>query len=448
MKKIVALVLCVVMTAGLLTGCQKPMDVETLTRKMDEACKNVTAESAEMDVAMELEIEASGVTMTVKMDIDATSMSQKEPAASYTELKMALELMGQKQESTMEMYGVLDGDTMVSYAYDSENSLWTKVEQTDYADYAAKLNEASFSLSELPLEKLTLAEEKELIGERECYVLTADIDGGYLSELINALIEGELANMGEVNEQTQSVIDMLMEADWSPVNMHMVYYVDAETFLPLQYTGEITGVGEVLNGMFATLMESVGEELPEDVEFTVEVPTLTLKGTDLRYEGVEVPAVPQEAIDNAMTAEELEEFLMEQQLPGGGVYALSLGGDDVSVVLPAAYGTYEVASDCVSAMNMDGTSDVTYVLIEDMSEEDLVPELLEEVEWAKQEGWYLSHTGPVDYLGFRSMTLIFNDDTATYYYWKQLDNSLLFINLYVVGDAVSIDELLVAVKIP
>ena len=43
MKKIVALALCLVMVMGLMSGCEKAMDLDTLIQKMDEAGKTVTA---------------------------------------------------------------------------------------------------------------------------------------------------------------------------------------------------------------------------------------------------------------------------------------------------------------------------------------------------------------------------------------------------------------------
>lgn len=449
MKKIVALVLCFVMAAGLMTGCQKPMDVETLTQKMDEATKAINAQSMDVEVDLEMELGASGVTLSVKMGADATSKSQKEPNQSYMDLKMVMELMGEKQEVSMETYSALEGDTMVTYGYDSTTDMWTKSEQPDYAATVEKLQNVSVSFSELPKEKLILAEEKELVGERECYVLTADLDGTHLSEVMGSLMEADAFDMDALGDDADALVEAMKNADWSAVNLHTVYYVDAQTFLPLQYTGEVTGVGEVMNGLFANLMEMLGGGMPEGVEFEIEVPVFTFTCSNITCEGVEVPTAPQEAIDNAVTQEELDALMQEQQLPGGGTYELTAGADTVTVVLPETYSVYEEASDYVGAMTADYTADVTYALITKLaSEEELVSELMEEVDWAKEDGWYLSHTEPADYQGFRCMTINFNDDTATYYYWKELNESLFFINLYTEGNDVDVDELLNAVQIP
>lgn len=449
MKKIVALFLCFAMVAGLLTGCQKPMDVDTLTQKMDEAGKTVNAQSSDTTADLELEIAASGVTMTVKMAIEAAGKSQKEPAASYTDLKMTLELMGEKQEMAMEMYTALDGDTMMSYSYDSTTDMWTKAAQENYAEEAAKLEEAVFTFGELPKEKLTLAEEKELVGERECYVLTADIDGTCVAEVLNAMMEAEQESLEGLDEQTRAVVDMLKETDLSGVNIHAVYHVDAETFLPLQYSGEVTGVGEVMNSMFAELMAMLGGELPEGVEFSADVPVFKFAVTNLVYEGVEIPAVPQEAIDNAVTSEDMDQLLMEQQLPGGGTYEMTLGADTVTVVLPAAYGCYYEDSEIIGAATADYSADVTYMLFSDYAtEEELVTDLQSEVEWAKQEGLYLSHTEPADYNGYRTMTLSYNDNTASQYFWRELGEGFLIIDLYTEGTGTNVDEVLNAVQIP
>ena len=56
MKKIVALALCLVMLLGLLSGCEKAMDLDTLIQKMDEAGKTVTATGMDAEMMMDLEI--------------------------------------------------------------------------------------------------------------------------------------------------------------------------------------------------------------------------------------------------------------------------------------------------------------------------------------------------------------------------------------------------------
>ena len=62
MKKIVALALCLVMVLGLMTGCQKGIDAKTVYQNMREAAKAVTAQSADVEMDLEMKMSTMGMT--------------------------------------------------------------------------------------------------------------------------------------------------------------------------------------------------------------------------------------------------------------------------------------------------------------------------------------------------------------------------------------------------
>ena len=129
MKKIVALALTVVMVLGLLAGCEKPMDAKTLTQKMDEAMKTVTAMSGKMGLELDMTMSMTGMTLDMGMDMEMDMKYKMDLSAGYMDLKFAVEAMGQNEEMGMEAYITSEGDNLVSYVYDSASDMWMKTAQ-------------------------------------------------------------------------------------------------------------------------------------------------------------------------------------------------------------------------------------------------------------------------------------------------------------------------------
>lgn len=463
MKRIVALALCLVMVLGLMTGCQKGMDAKTVYEKMTEAVNAVTAQGMDAEMDLEMKMSTMGVTMTIGMDMDMTIQGNTDLSSVYMDMSMAMEAMGQTEEMKMEMYGsMVDGD-MVYYAYESTEDVWVKTSMNDYADLMGQFTGMEQSFSTGNAANLSLAKQKETVGGKKCYVLTEQIDGASIQEEMGDYMTQMLPQMTgteELDEETMAQLESVMkELDWSKLSGTVVYYVNAEDFLPVEMNMEILGMGDVFNSMIGALMEEAAaeyeaEEIPE---FSIEVPTFKMATKNMTYnDEVQIPTVPQEAIDNAIDADAIvddtivdDEFVdvsTNEPLEDGS-YQLAMGTSSIRVMVPEGYTVYLADEEMVVAMTDDMMNAVSYMLMPEETDEGIRTGIMESVTWAQEEDYYKSHSEVTELNGFQTASLIYNDDTSIWYAWKELDGGVLVLNAEVEGETYDLSELIATVEI-
>lgn len=432
MKKIVALALTVVMVLGLLAGCEKPMDVTTLAQKMDEAQKTVTALEGKMGMDLEATMAVPGMTLDMGFNLDADMKYKADMSAGYFKMKLGIEAMGQSEEVEMESYIAIEDGNFIAYTYENASDMWMKTEQdtTEYLALQEQLMNVGLKYSDIPAEKMTLAEEQETVDGKSCYVLTINLDGNYLKDSMTTVME---SLTGEImTEEDQAA---LAEMDWSALTYNITAYVDAATFLPVQMSGEVLGIGEMLNGLIATaLAERMLGEGGEELEITIDVPKCSYTMTGLKYNDIEIPAVPQDAIDNAVTAEDIAGGVLsgddyEDQLTNppqeDGSFLLSYGGITASVTVPEGYIVYMAETDALVTMT-----------------EDLNAGYEEVVTYAKEEGYYLSH-GEMDPInGYTVKTLFYDDSSTVIYAWKEINGGVMVVTVNAYGGTLDLSDVL------
>lgn len=451
MKKIVALALAVVMVLGLMAGCEKAMDVKTLTQKMDEANKNVTTMAGKAAMDMDLTMGVTGITMELGMALTMDMKMNSETGESFTDAKITMDMMGESETMEMELYSVLKDGEIVAYTHDKTTDTW--VYQVEGAELdPSVLTSSSITFAEIPVEKMTLAPEKQTVGGKECYVLTADMDGSN----INGSLEEFLGAMnGEMDETTKSMIENL---DLSAIKCHGVYYVDAATFLAVQMDLEITGVGDAVNSLLSGAM---GEMLlggdPEGLGLTIEVPTFHVTMTDIVYEGVEIPAVPQEGIDNAIDAdavleeEQIDEIVDPEMINNppqeDGRYQLVLGEQVINVAVPEGCIAYATEAEMLMFLSDDFTTAITYAIAPGATAEDIKLEMDATVEYYQSENFYKSHTVGEPINGYEVMTIVFDDAYRSTYAWIEVGTGVLMINIESETEVTNLEELISAIEI-
>lgn len=453
MKKIVALALCLVMVLGLMSGCEKTMDLDTLIQKMDEAAKTVTAQGMTTQMELDMEMSVTGMTMTMGMDMEMEMKAKSDLSAMYMDMKMAVEAMGESEETDMEIYGTMEDGVMVTYTYEPTTATWIRIKQDGYGDMMNQLSGMQQSLGEMPKEQMVLGEEKVTVNDRECYVLTVNMAGDlfqtYMSDYMGTMIS-QITGAGEMDEESLALLE---EMDWTAMSASCVYHLDAETFLPLEMSMEIDGMGEVMNDLLGSVMLGVDAG---EIEFSIDVPTVKIATRNMVYnEAVEVPAVPQEALDNAIDGDAVmeeepivtdDEYLTNPPQADGS-YLLSLGGDTVRVMVPEGYTVMDSGNDYVAAMTDDYLNGVYYMLYTDMTVEDMQTQCDDEVAWAKENSWYGSHTEPAELDGYTTRALIYNDGTSVWYAWKELNGSVLLLVGEVEGETFDMASLITTVEI-
>ena len=468
MKKIVALVLCLVMMVGLMSGCQKKMDADTLYQNMNEAMKAVTAQAADMEMDLEFTVSTMGISMNMAMSMDMAMQAKSDLSAMHMDITANVDAMGQSEEISMEVYTAVEDDAVVSYAYESDTETWVKSVEEGYQELTAQIQELTKELGlgqqTMPKGTLTLEKDQVTVNDRKCYVLTQQVGGEELKTLLNTymdkILDKAIEETGEeIDEETraemQQVLDILKNLDWSKLSYKMVYHVDAETFLPLEGVCEITGLGETLNGMIDTIMAMAMMEMDEEAPaLSIEIPTLKMTMSNMLYnEAAEVPAVPQEVIDSAI---DMDDLMMDDELidtevsnpaQSDGSYLLSMGGSSVSVTLPEGYMVFLSEVDMLVGMTADMMNSLTFMLVEGVTAEDMAVGVLSEVDAAKEAEYYKSHTEVAEVNGYSTMGLIYNDETSLWYAWKELDGCVLLMGAEVNGETYDLAELFAAVQI-
>ena len=464
MKKIVALVLCLVMVGGLMAGCQKKMDADTLYQNMNEAMKAVTSQAVDMEMDLEFKVSTMGIAMNMAMGMEMAMQAKSDFSAMHMDITANVEAVGQSEEISMEVYTAVEDDAVVSYTYESEADTWIKSVEDGYQELTAQIQELTkeLNLDQQPMPKGTLTLEKDQItvNDRKCYVLTQQVGGEELKTLMNAYMDKILNTIieesgEEIDEETQQVLDVFKNLDWSKLSYKMVYHVDAETFLPLEGVCEITGLGETLNGMIDTIMAMAMMEMDEEAPaFSIEIPTLKMTMSNMLYnDAAEVPAVPQEVIDSAIDMDDMmmDDEIIDTELANpaqpDGSYLLSMGGSSVSVTLPEGYMAFLSETDMLVGMSADMLNSLTFMLVEGATAEDMKVGVLSEVDAAKEAEFYKSHSEVAEVNGYSTMSLIYNDETSLWYAWKELDGCVLLMGAEVEGETYDLAELFAAVQI-
>lgn len=413
-RKITALLLAAVMVLGLFSGCEKAMDAETLVQKMTEASANVTDMGGKMDMDIDMTMSVTGMSLDMGMNLSGEYRTTSEPMAGWMDMTFSMEMMGMTQEMQMVSYYAEEDGVLVSYAYDSSTDMWTCSEAEEMMDMGSM---TTMDLTEIAAENMVLAKEKQTIGDREAYVLDVTITG----ELLNkAMAESMEVLDGELDEEVAAMMEGM---DFSAMSMKAVYYIDCETYLPLQMDIEIQGMGDALGTMINAMMSEEAMDDSVDYEFTVDVTKFTISMSELVYADVQVPTVPQEGID----------AVAQNPDQGDGSYVLTVNEDSVRVVCPEGYTVYYVDSEYLAMSTDDYVTTVDYSMLVDFAEQDML-DIVEDYATSMQEiDLYESHGASEDVDGFKIMYVKCNDETVFYFAWKQVGDSMLMVNIYSEG---------------
>ena len=141
------------------------------------------------------------------------------------------------EQTRVESYMTMEGDKLVSYTYDAESEMWLKSEE-DLAAMKAQMENLmgmALKLSDIPAEKMVLAEEQETVDGKSCYVLTVTLDGSYVQDGVSGVLEALPAELEEMD------LSGLKDMDLSAMTIKTVFRVDAATFRPVQMDLEILG---------------------------------------------------------------------------------------------------------------------------------------------------------------------------------------------------------------
>ena len=261
------------------SGCGK-MTAQTLAAKMAVAVAKKPMTQEKIVMEFEMSIGAQGITLNLDMDMTMDMIMSMDPYRAYTNMDMTMEMLGQSYSDSMEMYIQEEDGSMTTYSYTASADQWAK--QTVELTEDMKTVDYTW-LKEKAAEDLILAEETQTIGDHEVYVLSCTITGAEMQEM--------MSNVGSMQEALEEA--GLSDFDMSALTVPMVMYIDTKTYLPVQMEMEIQGMSELMAGMMDALL---GEDAAS-LGMEIEIGKVTAVCTDIGYDDVEVPAVPQDALD-------------------------------------------------------------------------------------------------------------------------------------------------------
>ncbi len=302
LKKSVAIMLCVVMALGCLTGCGKKSDEEIL---VGAATKMNSAKSVDMKAKMsgKLKIKMDDTSQDVDMSMDLNATQFTDPMK--VKITGTMSTMG--TSTTMESYLQKEGDKYVSYV--KSDGEWAKMSLGDL-DQAMSNAGLSSIQTKLPTDSAKYKKQEDKTeGDKTYLVYTYEMTG----EELKKSIEGAYSSMesmtgsGVDEGEMKELLDAMMK-DIDKVTMTI--YVDRETecIARVDYP-----MADMMNKMFASMMDYLGEKAKEASEgsdeedpmdlqkalsqINIEVPEMNMTTTYSNYDSAADFEIPKEALE-------------------------------------------------------------------------------------------------------------------------------------------------------
>ena len=308
MKKLLSLLLCLALVLSL-AACggepvptepptapptqppttEPPITVEDVYAKTADAMKNVEASGMSMDMTFAAsyktgegeDAKTETVSYSMLMDIRAS----KEPFATYTLTSIGMDMAGFDMDIDVEVYILEENGTLVTYT--NYLGTWSRMDmEMTLEEYLSNSDAADIDTSDvwsgdsMPAD-MTLDPFTQKLEGTEVYILRASLTADSIGDVI--------AGMG---------VDLGKDAD--ALTMPVVYYVDTQNYTVLRMEAEMQVLADALS---ASLAKSLLGDAEKAGELTLDIPTVVY---DLTYGSVEIPALPQEALDQTQVTEPTE----------------------------------------------------------------------------------------------------------------------------------------------
>lgn len=260
-RKITALMLTAALLLGLLGGCMEPVDPAEVAAGMLEALEQQTQLSyhaeGELIVTLSDEKEISDVTLGVEAD----GRFQEDPYAEYVDTQISVSAEDNEEARTEKIgltaYMTEGEDGYLQFFYSELTGTWDREEMEQGPRFPLKVDD-------LDPAGVILMAEKQMVDEKSCCMIKAITD--------------DLYGLG--------------------IRANVQYYVDLETKLPVQVDVLVLDTAELSTAAmdYLTSVPLLGWSLSSS-GFSLKVKEIRLSMTDIEYENVTVPPVPQDAYD-------------------------------------------------------------------------------------------------------------------------------------------------------
>ena len=411
---------------------EETVSAKELLLEIAEASLESPMTSCTYTLGMDFGISMEGFSMEMAMEAEGNMVMSMEPYMSYTEMVMDMTVLGEQTTETSEIYMLEEDGEVVTYTYSSADGQWSKESSGMSVDEMIQqgVNNQAW-LADKPVDEIVIDPELHTINGKEAYKISLALTGD---------------EMQAVLENTGSMEDIMAETgmegfDLTLINVPAVYYVDTTTHQVLQLDMNIEGMGELLTNM---MKESFSQD-PSMAGYEVDVTIgeFVMSYTNMGYEPVEMPEIPEEILtmQNGGEVEPGTEVdpgavvdpgTVTDEYPvtkAGDVYTIEESGDSVDIVCQEGWTVTNLAYDTLSIENADTWQMVEYVIYTGATSDyfkDYVNN--SEVTSAQEMGVYLSHgEGPA--IGSFTTMEILCDGFNLYYAWAPVGDCMIYVTV-------------------
>lgn len=421
------------------------MTAETLLQNLADATKDqpITTAHAKLDMAMS--IAQGGLSMDISMDMEMDMATSSDPYASYMDMTMNMDMLGETMSEHSQEYVVVEDGHMMSYTYTESTDTWEVLDlgELDPNELESQLADASWLQKKDPA-SVTLEEATQTVNGREAYVMHCTVTGEELEETMG-IMQDSLTETG-------------MEGlDLTSLNIPTTIWIDADTFQLLQMDLDMMSMSDLLNEMFAAELGDTDDSV--SVSFT----TLTFVLSDLRYDAVTVPALPEEAktaadstdswdlddtdwdLDDDWELDDTDWDLDDDiEEPADGIYTISESGHQVRIDPPEGWTVDLYDTDMLSFTRDDWSQSVSYMMFDEYDEDFFVSFVEDLIEPYQADGTYVDHGRGPEIDGMQTVWLTMNDGFQFFFAFGPADGGGLYVDVLDSTDAELEDALAIA----
>lgn len=275
-----------------LTGCGSKPTAQSLASKASSNLENVESLSMEENLVFDGDISSEGMTVNMGMEMDLTLDMIQSPMKGHLLGEVSLSMLGEEYSTSVETYVEESDDKLVTYTSADEGDWEMSEEDLDENDLTSFVDGSIYSAIADGDIEAELAEETEVVNDKDAYVLTFTLEGEQLEEVMN----DSFAQLSET--------DVLPEdTDWDTVSADSTLYLYKESGLPARLEMDCKDLGQA---MMASMM---GAEEMEDV--TIEVNQFDITVNIPQYDNVVDFDIPEEA-KGASDADSTEEDALSE----------------------------------------------------------------------------------------------------------------------------------------
>lgn len=265
-------------------------EAKAVLENMIKASQENPMTSADLLLDLQMNMAMEGMSLDLGMKMDGDYMYSADPYTAYAKFVMELNVLGETQKMEMDTY-IAEEDGVI-YNYTNSEGVWSKVDSGLTLEDALS-NQYGYAWLE-KVSDVELKLDKEDVNGKEAYKLNMIMTGNDIINLATTMTES-VAEMEEVLGELET-----MGIDMSAISVDVTYYVDAENYQVSKIEMKMLGLDSLLEDIMALGAAQTGEEM----NYTMSISKCDMAFDNISYEPVEIPALPQEALDAAVVSEE------------------------------------------------------------------------------------------------------------------------------------------------